>query len=242
MNGFIGFIKLNAAEAALLLCLYALLGTKRRYLILLAVFFTSYTIVHFALLLPYTINSSKAIPSFPLDQRFGYACNFQMPSKITQNYWIVLRYVNLSRTAITACISIATLIIRYRRQNGSLINVIRRDGGMYYLGTIAIRVTDSVVTTSGFITILTEYRIVEVLSHVVIPMLVTRLLINMKKIGERREMTNTSRIISTLMFARRNQRDLEDDESVSMGGDSDTDIGVETDQDKPEEKEQTSNV
>ncbi|KAJ2926570.1 hypothetical protein H1R20_g10528, partial [Candolleomyces eurysporus] len=108
------------------------------------------------------LNAAEAIPSFPLDERFGYACNFQMPSKVTQNYWIVLRYVNLSRTAITACISIATLIIRYRRQNGSLINVIRRDGAIYYLGTIAIRVTDSVVTTSGFITILTEYRIVEV--------------------------------------------------------------------------------
>jgi hypothetical protein len=58
-------------------------------------------------------------------------------------------------------------------------------------------------------------------------LLVTRLLLNVKKIGEGQGMTNTGRVVSTLMFARQNDQDLEDeDESGSIGRDWGTDVGV----------------
>jgi hypothetical protein len=58
-----------------------------------------------------------------------------------------------------------------------------------------------------------------------------------KKIGEGQGMTNTSRIISTLMFARQNVQELEDeDETDSIGRDSGTDVGVD-DQNITEGKE-----
>ena len=78
------------------------------------------------------------------------------------------------------------------------------------------------------------------LSQVAIPLLVTRLLLNMKKIGEGRGTSNTSRIISTLMFARQNERELEDEEELdSIGRDSDTDVGAD-DQNMTGVKEKTS--
>jgi hypothetical protein len=140
----------------------------------------SYMIVQMALVLPYTIASSKGMHTC-FDYRFSL--KLITPNKrYRRSHWTnaldmlatsrcrpkSLRTIGQSfatsiyrepqvRTdferqlqnliahfmdfTVTACISIATLVVRYRQQNGSLINVIRRDGGIYYLGTIGTLLT-----------------------------------------------------------------------------------------------------
>ncbi|KAF6742454.1 hypothetical protein DFP72DRAFT_938179 [Ephemerocybe angulata] len=194
------FIRTNATEAALLLCLYALLGTKRRYFVIFFAFFVSYTVVTLSLMIK-SIMITESVPLFDFEKELRYACAFG-PIDDFKYMSSVYNYVVLSRTAITAALSIATLAIRYRRQEGSLINVIRQDGGVYYIGTILIRLANSIILSPKISTEVVQYGIVNTLYRCAVPILVAHLLINVKKIGTRggHETTRVGEIVSTLMF------------------------------------------
>ena len=58
--------------------------------------------------------------------------SFVLPFAPVQRY--VIKYV----PTVAAVLGFVTLAVSYRRHNGSLIKVIRRDGGMYYLSAFCM--------------------------------------------------------------------------------------------------------
>ncbi|KAJ2913883.1 hypothetical protein MD484_g6540, partial [Candolleomyces efflorescens] len=87
-------------------------------------------------------SSRNPIPISQLDRELGYACTFKGGS------WLFdySSYLMLTRTLFAACLGVFTAFVRYRKNNGQLIKVIRRDGGIYYLSTLAVRIADVVRT------------------------------------------------------------------------------------------------
>ncbi|KAJ2913868.1 hypothetical protein MD484_g6535, partial [Candolleomyces efflorescens] len=151
----------NSAEASLWLCLYALLGTKKRYLILFMTLFSAFAITSLTFGVRY-ISAVEAVPISPEDEMLGYSCLVVPGSPtITHSTFTIVAYLNLARTSLVAIAGLATLLVRYRRQDNTLLNVIRREGGIYYLSTIVLRICDAIFRTPGS-PAKDEYKIVQV--------------------------------------------------------------------------------
>ncbi|RXW18147.1 hypothetical protein EST38_g7708 [Candolleomyces aberdarensis] len=159
----------HSAEASLWLCLYALLGTKKRYLILFTTLFLLFVISSATFGLRY-ISTVRAVPISPDNERLGYGCDL-VPSSatITLSTFTIVAYLNLAKTALVAIAGVVTLLVRYRRQNNTLLNVIRREGGIYFLSMIVLRVCDTIFRTPGS-PVKDEYKIVQVYVHTYIPL------------------------------------------------------------------------
>ncbi|TEB36765.1 hypothetical protein FA13DRAFT_1727118 [Coprinellus micaceus] len=183
----------TSAEATLWLCLYALLEGKQKYFYILVATFLSFTIP-MQVLQSFATLTQKAVVLDPIYRAFGYPCRFADPSYM--NLYAIAAYLSFTRTLVASLLALATFIVRYQRQRNSLIRVIRREGGMYFLTTLVLKFFDGLNTTAKS-PVKDKYNIVWSLSWVCINVFAERLLLLMKKIDH----PGTQTIVSDLMFA-----------------------------------------
>ncbi|TEB28574.1 hypothetical protein FA13DRAFT_1793767 [Coprinellus micaceus] len=74
----------------------------------------------------------------PLDSGLGYPCYYvseeQWAEKTVDYAGLVIRsYVTLATTIVLAGLGVAALVMRYKGHEGRLVQVLRRDGGIYYM-------------------------------------------------------------------------------------------------------------
>ena len=104
---------------------------------------------------PHPKSHNLAVPPEPGFGEYGYACSFDygnivyrlaaggiasagMASMCTGlSSWIRNSLTSVRIQAIVA-LGVFTLVTRYRKQGSSLITVIRRDGGIYYIVTFGM--------------------------------------------------------------------------------------------------------
>ncbi|RXW13269.1 hypothetical protein EST38_g12583 [Candolleomyces aberdarensis] len=215
----------DSAEATLWVCLYALLGAKTKYFVVLVGTYMVLTIPNYITLIMNSIvyageiwtlielcghikltmgihrNLGKARPASAFDKALGYAC-YLFPSP----RYRFSRWFTLARTMISALLVIFTLVFRYRQQKGSLIKVIRRDGGVYYLSNLAVRLATSIQDVPGF-PVRDPYYTTNALLLLVVPIFANSLLLNLKKLDDAGP---TRRVISTILF----EKDRRDESST----------------------------
>ncbi|KAJ3512897.1 hypothetical protein NMY22_g15201 [Coprinellus aureogranulatus] len=194
-----------ATDASLGLCLCALLGARSSLFSVIMLICTGYPIVGMIFAVAGDIQLPSE-PITPLDQELGYPCYLPEPSGFSgtlRGLGIDVRqYVNFAFTILLLALAIATLVIRYRHHNGRLIQVIRRDGVLYYFTVTAIRFAIALMYTPSVIP--AEEResspaIVFALGFqdTCVPILAQRLLLNLRKV----EYPGTRPIASALLFA-----------------------------------------
>ncbi|TEB21692.1 hypothetical protein FA13DRAFT_1741612 [Coprinellus micaceus] len=180
------------AEGTLWLCLYALLGGNPKFFWLLVVAFLVFTIPA-SVLNGMHVMSQRAIPQNHLDHLLGYPCNFLPPQR--PDLAVIASYIIFARTCLALIVGLATLVVRYRKQNHNLIRVIRREGGMYYISTLILMFFSCLTSTRGS-PVKDKYSIVWSLRLLMNSVFADRLLLKMKKVDDR----STQAVISTLMF------------------------------------------
>ncbi|KAF6759601.1 hypothetical protein DFP72DRAFT_1063951 [Ephemerocybe angulata] len=140
----------TAAELVLLLCLHALLGARRRYLVLMIAVYLGLTLGAIGLLVKIYSEEARALPATRVDRDLGYPCEWVgefSPAAIRGR--IMASYVAFTKAVCIAVFALAVLYIRYRCQAGSLIRVIRRDGGAYIFAFTAIRLAHTLIAAFG---------------------------------------------------------------------------------------------
>ncbi|KAF6749081.1 hypothetical protein DFP72DRAFT_914614 [Ephemerocybe angulata] len=140
----------TAAELVLLLCLHALLGARRRYLVLMIAVYLGLTLGAIGLLVKIYSEEARALPATRLDRDLGYPCEWVgefSPAAIRGR--IMASYVAFTKAVCIAVFALTVLYIRYRTQAGSLIRVIRRDGGAYIFAFTAIRLAHTLIAAFG---------------------------------------------------------------------------------------------
>ncbi|RXW16521.1 hypothetical protein EST38_g9332 [Candolleomyces aberdarensis] len=182
-----------AAEASLWLCMYALLGARRRYLAILMAIFVAFAISCLVLML-IELTSWKAVRPIDFMQTLGYTCAYSASEVKAQAAVAVVSYIKLAWAALSALIGLTTLLVRYRRQNNNLINVIREEGGIYYLTVIAILLAEAVTRTPAE-RVRQTYGIMTMLNRLVTPILSNRLLLQMRTVGDHSAQTAISGIL-----------------------------------------------
>ncbi|RXW16226.1 hypothetical protein EST38_g9630 [Candolleomyces aberdarensis] len=151
-----------------------------------------FTIPIFALLI---VNERKAIPSPEPLHHYGYTCNFEkgnyvynflvacltfggvacayMPA-LTINDLIFLQW---RPTPVIMTLGMITLVVLYRSQNGSLITVIRRDGGIYMVVTFSLWLAEAIFSIPGF-------PIEDTYGVIFIPLVANQLILDVKRVAK----------------------------------------------------------
>ncbi|KAF6746358.1 hypothetical protein DFP72DRAFT_1076384 [Ephemerocybe angulata] len=185
-------IAMAAAEATLWLCLFALLEGKRRYLILMATAFLAFIIPVQVLQGIFTMEL-RAIPPSELYMSRRYACEFADPSPRTIGYMVVATFIVLARTTAILIVAVITLIVRYRKQNNSLLNVIRREGGFYYMFAFLLNFIGAMIRTPTF-PLKDNYGFMS--GYCTFFIFADRLLLNMQRTND----PGTQEIVTTILF------------------------------------------
>ncbi|KAJ2929053.1 hypothetical protein H1R20_g8045, partial [Candolleomyces eurysporus] len=89
------FLSIIAAEASLWLCMYALLGAKRRYLAILMAIFATFAISCLVLML-IELTSWKAVRPIDFMQTLGYTCAYSASEVKAQAAVAVVSYIKLA--------------------------------------------------------------------------------------------------------------------------------------------------
>ncbi|TEB21702.1 hypothetical protein FA13DRAFT_94625 [Coprinellus micaceus] len=168
------------AEAALWLCLYALLGGKPKYFYLLAIGFLVLTIPA-VVLTGMGLMSQRAIPRNILDSLLGYPCSFLPPQR---HLLAIGSYIVLARASLALVVGLVILFVRYRKQNHNLIKVIRQEGGIFYISTL-ILMFFSCLTVTPRSPVKDSYNIVSSLKTLFVYVFADRLLLRLKKVDDR---------------------------------------------------------
>ncbi|TEB28578.1 hypothetical protein FA13DRAFT_1815710 [Coprinellus micaceus] len=188
-----------ACDVSLGLCLGALLQAGPLYVVGIVILSCGPTIANSVVLVVSDIQNPAEQVSL-LDIELGYPCYFPQAEK-----WIdstVVGYVHLASTAILALVGVATLRSRYKGTRGSLLRVIRRDGGIHYLSLLAGRLISAIIRAPK-IQVAPEsntwplYIALEAAITTGIPVLAQRLLINMRKV----DYVGSDPAASKLLFA-----------------------------------------
>ncbi|KAJ3512896.1 hypothetical protein NMY22_g15202 [Coprinellus aureogranulatus] len=187
-----------AGDVTLLLCLWALLGaSKRRFLALFALLFTAMPI---ALSIVFTsLKMTEPVPQTALDEAIGFPCSWAAGARGTLHY-AILQYVNSAKTAILALVATIVLFVRHRRHTGSLLRVIRRDGGIHYITLTVVRLMLAITNTPTVTWAVTRPEIAAVtygFGRLVVPVLGQRLLLNIRRV----DYMGSVPMASTLLFA-----------------------------------------
>ncbi|KAF6742444.1 hypothetical protein DFP72DRAFT_1105882 [Ephemerocybe angulata] len=198
-DGAISKVIIVSAEIALLLCLHALLGARRRYLALFIAIYTGLTLGAYIPGYQIVIQASHTSPISELDEALGYPCTWDEDiSQSARNALVAAGYVSLTKVVLLAALALAIFAMRYRGQSNSLIYVIRRDSGAYIFSLTAIRFGGAIVSA-----LRSRYAYSNIpdatfsgLVSMIVPILASRLLINMRKTKEPVALS----IISTLLF------------------------------------------
>ncbi|KAF6745222.1 hypothetical protein DFP72DRAFT_926397 [Ephemerocybe angulata] len=184
-----------ASEVTLLLCLYALLGARQRYLLLLIGLYLGSSIGILVPQIKYIRESTQAVPNDQFSQELGYACSWKPLSQgIIAEIKAVL-YFSLAKACCLSGFVILVIYVRYRSQTGTLFTVLRRDGGIHLLSLIAARliakITDFLNPTSPLLeTCLARFQ------DAVIPILACRLLLNIHCMED----PGVQSIVSSILF------------------------------------------
>ncbi|KAF6743296.1 hypothetical protein DFP72DRAFT_1178138 [Ephemerocybe angulata] len=171
------------SEITLLVCLHALLGAKRRYLACMILVYIGLTLGVYIPQLDYIREASRAVPLGELDHELGYACTWkgQVSASAIRGKGLAA-YVSLATGIYTSTLALVVFYVRYRHQAGSLINIIRRDSGVYIFALTGIRLGNTVI--AAFRLRLGRNNmpsaIFSYLSRVIVPLLASRLLLNMR--------------------------------------------------------------
>ncbi|KAF6753823.1 hypothetical protein DFP72DRAFT_1046359 [Ephemerocybe angulata] len=207
-------------ELVVLLCLYALLGAKRIYLVLLVF---SYMALILAVEIPATqlsIEVSRALPATQLHDEFGYACNWEgVYSAAALRGRQAATYLDLAREICVLILAVGVIFVRYRGCRGSLLETIRRDGGVYIVSVTMLRVgaiVDLVLNSSSTFGISILTFVLSSLEKYVVPTLVCRLLLHMRRTEDQAVLS----VVSTIPFEPPRpsaNSEHEDDETVEGG-------------------------
>ncbi|KAF6765777.1 hypothetical protein DFP72DRAFT_868437 [Ephemerocybe angulata] len=183
------------SELILILCLHALLGSKRRYLALMLVLFAAFTVAITVPQIRYIAEAAQAIELSQADRGFGYPCTWEgVISPEALSTAKAAGYVSFTKSTCLFLLTLAVFYVRYRKQTGSLLEVVRRDSGLCILLLTAIRLFNAI--TDSFNVVLGLYNIPDILQKVVIPILACRLLLNMQEHDD----PVVRSMVSTLMF------------------------------------------
>ncbi|KAF6750711.1 hypothetical protein DFP72DRAFT_508578 [Ephemerocybe angulata] len=147
--GFLGIftyitsrVAIIASEVALLFCLHALLDARFRYVVLIAATYWVLTIGNIIALMPRYITYSKMIKVLlvpQLDRELGYACTWISSTSGTMTWDAISAFLSLIKAVCILALAIFIFFVRYRDQEGTLVAVIRRDGGFYIFTLTPIR-------------------------------------------------------------------------------------------------------
>ncbi|KAF6756982.1 hypothetical protein DFP72DRAFT_1168702 [Ephemerocybe angulata] len=188
-----------ASEVVVLLCLYALLGAKRRYLTILMALYLGLTVGGVAPQIKYLSAVSTALPNPELFRELGYACNMseELSSEAVRGL-IIAGYIVFSKGAAMAVLAIVVFYARYRSRASSLLHVIRRDGGIYIISLTVIRLGGAIITafqlklgTSNI-----PIQVIAGIRQLAAPIFAYRLLLNMR----RTEDPGIRSVVSSILF------------------------------------------
>ncbi|TEB20052.1 hypothetical protein FA13DRAFT_1801489 [Coprinellus micaceus] len=187
-----------AGDLTLLLCLWALLGAgKRRYLAIFALIFTAMPIALSVVFSSFKM--TEPVPRGPLEELIGFPCAWAATAKGTQHY-AILQYVNSAKTAILAIAATISLFVRHRRHTGSLLKILRRDGGIHYATLTVVRILLAIANTPKVTWAIQRPEpaaVIYGLGRLVVPVLGQRLLLNIRRV----DYMGSRPVASTLLFA-----------------------------------------
>ncbi|KAF6751905.1 hypothetical protein DFP72DRAFT_467939 [Ephemerocybe angulata] len=167
-----------SAIGSILLCMYALLGARRKWLPLcLFPFFGSLIVNVVGVTLDFRSSTPFSDPNLPST----YKCNF---SASDRRWWTMSAYNILARDIWMLLLGGLTIYLRYRSQKNSLLTVIKRDGAVFYLGACSISIFAAIWYAPGVI-VPDDYSATTLIGQVLRPILAIQLLLNMKKTASR---------------------------------------------------------
>ncbi|TEB21510.1 hypothetical protein FA13DRAFT_98796 [Coprinellus micaceus] len=214
----IGLVALTCSFS-LALCLSALVQLKAIYLVAIIVIDCAKPAMSWIINVTADFQY-PAKPTSPLLDELGYPCYY-----ISQKEWSentighagqdVRAYLSLAATTIMFLLGIAAFFVRYKGQGSPLIQVLRRDGGLYYMSMLAYRMLMAIFLTPQVVSISGRdanmaYILLLGAGLALNPILAQRLLINMRKV----DYIGSQPVASKLLFAPPppgSDDDLEDD-------------------------------
>ncbi|RXW13802.1 hypothetical protein EST38_g12052 [Candolleomyces aberdarensis] len=185
-NAF-GIVQTFSAVASILLCLYALLGAKKKWLFaIFAPYFCSFTVHIVGITLHFTSGSAVRSPYLPET----FKCTFTSgdPKGFTMSAYNIL-----VRDGLTALFGVLTFYKRYRDQNNSLIRVMRRDGAVLYIAACLMGMLVAIFYTPGF-PVQDEYFVLGSLRSTAYPILANQLILNMHRTATRNDLKADTQI------------------------------------------------
>ncbi|KAF6741653.1 hypothetical protein DFP72DRAFT_1083335 [Ephemerocybe angulata] len=187
---------LIVSEIVVLVCLHALLGTRYRHLALIMIVYVGLTVGIYVPQFNYIVATNKAGPVDQFHQELGYACGGGTPD-ITDPMMhgvVVAGYVGLAKGICMFLFALAVLISRRMHHGGSLMISIRRDSGVYIVSLALIRLGSAI--TNAFHLRLGFENVPGTLQRIAIPMIASRLLLNMRKTED----PGVRSVVSTILF------------------------------------------
>ncbi|KAJ3530831.1 hypothetical protein NMY22_g8412 [Coprinellus aureogranulatus] len=127
-----------------------------------------------------------AKPLSELDKELGYTCYGPSPRRWPTAIGLdIRRYASFAATTVLLVLAVICVVVRYKGHSGRLVNIIRRDGGLYYLAVAGVRFTQSIMDTPT----ITRARplsneglmVLDGMSNIIVPILAQRLMINLRK-------------------------------------------------------------
>ncbi|KAJ3522075.1 hypothetical protein NMY22_g12042 [Coprinellus aureogranulatus] len=195
-----------SCDATLALCLGALLQAKRLYLVGIMMIAVGPRIIGSIFIVVGDIQY-PAEPVSDLLKELGYPCyapSAEQWRKLAIIYigLDVRSYVNFATTAVLFLLAGAALVVHYKGNEGRLVRVLRRDGGLYYIALAGIRFGQAITRTPAILAISQldsnpGLVLIDTLNNIAIPILAQRLMINLRKA----DYMGSQPIASKLLFA-----------------------------------------
>ncbi|KAJ3523385.1 hypothetical protein NMY22_g11462 [Coprinellus aureogranulatus] len=209
-----------AQHTALALCLGALLQSKGFYLVgimllsigprIVGIVFAGYSDIQY-----------PAEPITEIDKELGYPCYV-----VSSEDWYestdwgrgrdIRAYIIFACTAVLFLLAVTAIVVRYKGHSGRLVNVLRRDGGLYYIALASIRFGVTLTSTPAILSAShwdssAAALLLEISQRIAFPVFAQRLMINLRKA----DFVGTRPIASKLLFApqRPGSEDGEDKEN-----------------------------
>ncbi|KAJ2929936.1 hypothetical protein H1R20_g7190, partial [Candolleomyces eurysporus] len=182
-----GIIQIYSAVASVLLCLYALLGAKKKWLWAIFVpYFCSFTVNIVGITFHFTSGGAARSPYLP--EIFRCTFSYGHPKA-----FMMSAYNILIRDSLTALFGVLTFYKRYRDQDNSLIRVIRRDGAVLYITACLMGVLVAIFYTPGF-PIGDQWLLLSTLRSIAYPILANQLILNMHRTATRNDLKADTQI------------------------------------------------
>lgn len=155
MRGVCNRVISASSEAIFWLCLYALLGGRKAFFAPLLILFLAFHIsINVAYWYPKTNWSYHAIPQSKMDAELGYACTWSYLSSslhppTQRKLALAVQLLSIAKMIVTLAMTLGAMFVAYKGQRGKLITVIRREGAIFYLVSLAVLLLASLATLIG---------------------------------------------------------------------------------------------